>query len=180
MKKFTLQQLTVLAFCIMLGLCVKKVVSPFTNVFTDFFRIPGGSAATGFSLSFIALGCSCAPVFGAGTLMGFTQGLLAMVLGMSSYQGVFCVITYTLPGIMIDLAGKVCRRKDIFYFVLACAMGNVSSAVISNILVFRLGGTAFVLWLLLAVCSGILGGFISHLVYDKVWRVIRKGGIVNE
>ena len=83
MKKLSARQLTLMAFCLLLGLCAKRIISPVTNVLTDFFRIPGGSAAVGFSLAFLLIGREAAPVFGSATLMGFLQSLLALALGLS-------------------------------------------------------------------------------------------------
>ena len=48
MKKATLRDLVFLAICVALSLVAKRIISPVTNGLTDFFRIPGGSAAAGF------------------------------------------------------------------------------------------------------------------------------------
>ena len=69
------------------GACRQACCMPFTAILTDFVRIPGGSLATGFALAFLVIGVSLVPVRGAGTLMGFVQGAMALFLGMSGYQG---------------------------------------------------------------------------------------------
>ncbi|MBQ8092934.1 MAG: hypothetical protein IJ242_05090 [Clostridia bacterium] len=168
MQRIRTSDLTVMAFTLVFGLLVKRIVSPMTNVFTDFFRIPGGSAAVGFSLAFLIIGKQCVSVPFAGTLMGFVQSLLAIGLGFSGYQGPLAVITYTLPGLMIDLTGMVIQEKGIVFCVVSCVLSCITSALFSNILVFHLAGLPLMLWLLLAALSGILGGVCASLLAEKL------------
>ena len=55
-QKIPLRHLTFLAICIALSLVSKRIVSPITNLLTDLIRIPGGGAATAFSLMFLLVG----------------------------------------------------------------------------------------------------------------------------
>ena len=47
-----LRHLAFLAICVALSLVTKRIISPVTNLLTDMIRIPGGGAATAFSLMF--------------------------------------------------------------------------------------------------------------------------------
>jgi len=171
-NRIPLRQLIFLAICIALSLVTKRVISPITNILTDFIRIPGGGAATAFSLMFLLLG-SCAVQWPcAGTLAGFTQSLIALGLGMSAYQGAFALLTYTLPGIVIDLFRRFCPRRDTAFFLLSCAAANTAGACLTNLLVFQLKGIACVLWLLVACTVGLLGGFLGALIFRKVGKLI--------
>ena len=174
--KINTRQLLMLTFCMMAGFVAKGAVSPFTSVLTDFFRIPGGSLATGFALAFLVLGVSLVPVRGAGTLMGFVQGTLALVLGMSGYQGVLALVTYTIPGIVIDLCSGVMKERDTLYFVLTCIFSNTVCALFSNLLVFHLQGIALLLWLLMGALSGIAGGAIAGMVYRRLSAAVMQEG----
>ena len=80
MKKATLRDLAFLAICVALSLVVKRIISPVTNGLTDFFRIPGGSTAAGFSLAFLIIGKRIAPFPFAATVMSLVQALLALAL----------------------------------------------------------------------------------------------------
>ena len=177
MKKLSARQLTLMAFCLLLGLCAKRIISPVTNVLTDFFRIPGGSAAVGFSLAFLVIGRELAAVPGAATAMGFVQGLLAIALGFSGYQGPLAIITYTLPGLVIDLTAWAMRDRGLPYFIVSSVLACEVSAFMSNLLVFHLGGVALLLWQLMAACSGVAGGICASVLYARVARIVRLGGI---
>ncbi len=172
MKRLTTRQLVLMAFCVVLGLLIKRIISPVTNVLTDFFRIPGGSAAVGFSLAFLLIGREAAPVFGSATLMGFLQSLLALALGFSGYQGVFAVLTYTLPGLIIDCSALLMKRRDLPYFLCVSVLSCLASAALSDALVFHLAGIALLLWLLLAACSGVVGGLCAQLLYARVQKIL--------
>jgi len=173
MKRLSVRQLTMLTFCLLLGLVAKRIVSPLLNVLTDFFRIPGGSAAVGFSLAFLVIGRELVPVFGAATAMGFIQSLLAIALGMSGYQGVLAVFSYTLPGLIIDVTALLMKGRGLPYFLCASILGCLSSSVLSNILIFHLSGIALALWLLMAACSGVVGGWCAYLLFGKVEKIIK-------
>ena len=172
MNRLSARQLTLMAFCLLLGLLTKRIISPVTNVLTDFFRIPGGSASVGFSIAFLVIGREAVPFFGSATLMGLIQGLLALAMGMSGYQGPLAVFTYTLPGLIIDCSALVMKNRGFPYFLCASVLSCIGSALLSNILVFHLTGAAQALWLLLAACSGLIGGSCAYLLHSRVKKTV--------
>ena len=171
-NKIPLRHLIFLAICIALSLVTKRVISPITNLLTDFIRIPGGGAATAFSLMFLVVGTGRIPWGWAATAAGFVQSLIALAFGMSAYQGGFAILTYTLPGLVIDLFRKIYPARDTAYFLLACAAANTAGAALTNVLVFKLGGIAFALWMLVACTMGLLGGFLGGLVFTRIEKTI--------
>ena len=166
-----LRQLTFLAVCIALSMVTKRIVSPVTNILTDFIRIPGGGAATAFSLMFLLVGTTTLNWRWAASYAGFIQSLIALSLGMSSYQGLFALLTYTVPGVVIDLFRRFYPKKDKIYFSLACAAANTAGAFLTNILVFKLEGISFVLWMLIAASFGLLGGLLAEEVYGRIFHI---------
>ena len=175
-NKIPLRHLVFLAICIALSLVTKKVISPVTNLLTDFLRIPGGGAAAAFSLMFLVVGTSRLPWIWAGTAAGFVQSLMAMALGMSAYQGAFAVLTYTLPGVILDLFRRFYPRRDQSYFLLSCAAANTAGAGLTNLLVFRLEGIAFALWMLIACSVGLLAGFLGDILFRRIDKILKSGG----
>ena len=178
-QRIPLRHLTFLAICIALSLVTKRLISPVTNLLTDLIRIPGGGAATAFSLMFLLVGTGGLNWRWATTAAAFVQSLIALSLGMSSYQGLFAVLTYSLPGLVIDLFRMLCPRRDKAYFSLACASANASGALLTNILVFRLEGIAFLLWMLVAASVGLFGGLLGELLFQKIIRIPEYRGIVS-
>lgn len=174
-----LRHLTFLAICIALSLVTKRVISPVTNLLTDLIRIPGGGAATAFSLMFLLVGTSGLHWRWATTAAAFVQSLIALSLGMSSYQGLFAVLTYSLPGLVIDLFRMFFPLRDKTYFSLACAAANTAGAFLTNLLVFQLEGIAFLLWMLVAASVGLFGGLLGELLFQKIIRIPEYRGIVS-
>lgn len=178
-NKIPLRHLIFLAICIALSLVTKRVISPVTNLLTDLIRIPGGGAATAFSLMFLAVGTANMQWRWATTAAGFVQSILALSLGMSAYQGAFAILTYTLPGLILDLFRLFYPDRDAAFFLLGCAAANTACALLSNLLVFRLQGVAFALWLLVACLMGLLGGFLGDVIYRRIGKTMvfgRKAG----
>ena len=175
-------QLSFMALCLTFGLFAKKIIAPFTNVITDFIRLPGGGAATAFSLMFIVVATGVVRWRYAGTVCGLVQGLLALFLGMSGYQGAMAVITYTLPGVAIDVVRWLMKDRSWVYFTAANFTANVISAVGSNLLVFRFHGRLLLLWLLVAGCFGVAAGLLGAAVHERLLQIseykklVKKGG----
>ena len=169
--KFDTSQIAFLAACIAMGLISKRIVSPLTNVLTDFIRLPGGGAAAGFAIMFLALGCSVTKYPLAGTISGLAQGILGLMMGMSAYQGIFAIITYTVPGMVIDIVRKLIKTRSDSYFIISCCLGNVAGAAISNLLTFHFTSFLLVMWLLVAACSGCLGGMLGGTVLRRMEAV---------
>ena len=169
--KVPLRHLVFLGLCVALSLVTKRAISPVTNILTDFIRIPGGGAATAFSLMFLIVGTSGLQWRWATTAAAFVQCLIALSLGMSSYQGLLAVITYTVPGVVIDLFRQYYPIKNQSYFALACGAANSAGALMANLLVFQLKGVAFLLWMLVAASMGMLGGFLGELIFHRIIRI---------
>lgn len=174
-QRITLHHLVFLAICVALSLVTKRVISPVTNLLTDFIRIPGGGAATAFSLMFLVIATCRLPWKGATTAAAFVQSLIAMALGMSAYQGAFALLTYTLPGLVIDLFRLFYRERDQLYFSLSCAAANTAGALLTNVLVFRLEGITFLLWMLIACVIGMLAGFLGALLFGRLEKIPEFG-----
>ncbi len=170
-QRIPLSHLSLLAICIALSLVSKRIISPITNVLTDLIRIPGGGAAAAFSIMFLAVGTGGLQWRWATTAAAFVQGMIALSLGMSSYQGLFAVLTYTLPGFVIDLLRIVWPSRDKFYFAMSCGAANGAGALLTNFLVFQLEGVAFLLWMLVAVTVGMFGGCLGELLFQRILRI---------
>lgn len=169
-EKLPLRHLAFLAICIAMSLVTKRVISPVTNLLTDFLRIPGGGAATAFSLMFLAVGTGAMKWRWSTTGAGFVQSLIALSLGMSAYQGAYAILTYTLPGAVMDLIRWLYPKRDKTYFSLACGAANTAGALLSNLLVFKLEGIAFLLWMLIACTIGMLGGLLGELLFARLMK----------
>lgn len=166
-----LRHLAFLAICVALSLVTKRIISPVTNLLTDMIRIPGGGAATAFSLMFLAVGTAGLRWRWGTTAAGFVQSLLALALGMSAYQGAYALISYTLPGLVIDLVRLVYPQRNKTYFALCCGAANTAGAFLTTLLVFHLEGVAFALWLLVACTMGMLAGLLGQLLYGRLCKI---------
>ncbi len=169
--KVPLCHLAFLGICVAFSLVTKRVISPITNLLTDFLRIPGGSAATAFSLLFLVVGTSRLKWSWATTATSFVQSLIALGIGMSTYQGAFALVSYALPGLVIDLFRKFYPHRNMAFFTLSCAAANTAGALFSNLLTFRLEGAALLLWLLIGCVFGLFFGFLGGLVFNRLEKI---------
>ena len=117
------------------------------------------------------LGAAVTEKFGTATLMGIIQAFIALNTGFSSVVGLLVFITYSLPGLAIDtvLCTKLFSKiptKD--RMAIAGGMGVLAGALFTNILYYRLALVPFLLFYILGILSGALGGRIAWLVMERV------------
>jgi hypothetical protein len=172
-----IRTLVAMALCVVLGLFVKRLVSPATGLVADLVRMPGGGISGGIGMGLLTLGASLARRRWAGTLMGLLQGALALALGLSGYQGFFALATFSVPGLAIDLVrwawGDARGRAG--FFLVATSAASASSALASSLLVFHFTGTALLLWVALAASAGLVGGGLAGLLHGRLRRLGFEG-----
>jgi energy-coupling factor transport system substrate-specific component len=174
-RTLTPREIAIIGVIAAAGIGSKSVISPIINIVTDFMLIPGGSTAGGFYMMFLVLAKLFMPKIPSASLTGAMQGFLAFFLGLSSFQGAFVIIVYTLPGVVIDLVISRLGINDI-YIVLACGLANLTGSFTTNLIFFKLSGIPFVLWFAMSLLSGILGGFLCIELY---WRLKNAVGILE-
>lgn len=181
MRKFTLRQLLFLALSCDLGLFSKQLIAPAANLLTDALRIPGG-VGTSFSLMFLTLAASLTPHPLSGTLAGFVQGLTALVIGRIGSMGIFTPLAYIVPGLVVDAVLYFTRRLSSASERLAIANAAASAAasLTANLLVFRLDGSALLLYLSVSVTTGSVCGVAAGRISSLLKPILSNHGGKSE
>ena len=170
MKRFTLRQLVFMALCCDLGLLAKRLISPAANALTDYLRIPGG-VSTSFSLMFLVVAACCVDQFGSASLMGAVQGGLALLLGRVGSMGALSPLGYLLPGMAMDAALWINRRrkkKPTDGAVAASMAASAAACLTANAIVFRLAGLPLALYLSVALTSGAICGLLATALIQRL------------
>lgn len=172
MKRFSMFDLLVITMMGVLGIAVKPIIVPLAHIITGPLYIPGGVVAGGFYMLWIVLGRGIVNRHGAGTLIGVTQAILVMAVGFFGTHGGASLITYTLPGVAVDLVYLVLRSG--VSSPLNAFIGGVAANMTGTILVasvfFRLPLIPLLLSLTAAALSGGLGGLVAF----NLLRGLRK------
>lgn len=159
-----------------LGIAVKPIVAPLIHTISAPLMIPGGALAGGLYMMWLVIGFGIVGKYGAATLIALVQALMVILLGVPGSHGILSLITYTMPGVMMDLAllllrHKVCCRPCAF---LSGAIANLTGTIAVNLIFFRLPGLFLLLILSVALLSGGLGGLLAW----EVLKVLRKHKLV--
>jgi ABC-type thiamin/hydroxymethylpyrimidine transport system permease subunit len=176
LRDFTVYQLMIIALTAALGLASKPIISPLAHLITGPLFIPGGSVAGGFYMMWLVLGASLIKKNGTATVIGFTQGIIVMITGSYGTHGILSLVTYTLPGLMIDLVFLIFRRDytiNIDFFI-AGIIANLSGTYLSNLVFFRLPLIPLVISLSTGALSGGLGGLLAYSIYKKIKPLIQQ------
>ena len=164
--------LVVIALTAALGVAIKPIIVPLVHIVTGPLYIPGGAAAGGFYMLWIVLGLGITGKPGTGTLIGLVQGLLVIITGVYGTHGAVSIMTYTLPGMLVDAGAILLGRGFISsagFFILGL-LANVSGTLLSSMIFFRLPLIPLLLSLSAASLSGGLGGLIAYKLIKELSR----------
>lgn len=178
LKRFSMFDLVVISLTAALGIGIKPIIVPLVHIITGPLYIPGGAAAGGFYMLWIVLGLGITKKNGTGTLIGLVQALLVIITGFYGTHGAVSIITYTVPGLLVDIGAKLLGGKFMSpagFFTLGL-LANVSGTFLSSIVFFRLPLIPMLLSLSAASLSGGLGGLIAY----KIVKSIDRQGDIDE
>ena len=168
LKKFSLFELILLALIAAAGIAVKPVVVMISHFITGPLLIPGGTIAGGFYMLFVVLGGALVGKRGSATLVCLIQSIVVLVSGVYGSHGAASLITYTIPGLLVDALWIICRTNG--GTLAACFTGgivaNISGSVLVNLVFFRMPVIPFLFATALAAFSGGLGGIIA-------WQIVK-------
>lgn len=174
LNSFSVFDLVIIAIVSALGIATKPIIVPLIHIITGPLFIPGGAVAGGFYMMWIVMGVGFVKKFGTGTLIGIVQGILVISTGAMGTHGIMSIISYTLPGIIVDIIFRISKEKsfNILHYVFGCMLANVCGTLISNLLFFRLPFVTVVLVLSLAAFSGAIGGLIAYSINKTLDKLI--------
>lgn len=167
--------MTLMAAC---GLAIKPIVGPFFKLIGSALLLPSGSMAGAVYMIWPMLGLFVVRRFGTATLIGLIQGIVVMVTGIYGSHGVFTLISYSLPGLVIDIVYMfIHRSKNQWLMMLPAAMGNLSGALLVSIVIMHLPKIPLLIAMVPAFLFGALGGYFSWIIYKwliKTFPIFNK------
>lgn len=188
LSKYSLFHLILIAVLAALGVGVKPVVSTLAHLITGPLFIPGGAVAGGIYMLFLTLAASLtrgratpsayAPTtpsaYAPGTLCGLCQGLLVLAAGVAGSHGALSLVTYTLPGVAVDLMFLLFARKEsnLPACCFAGMLANIVGTVSVNLVFFSLPWIPLLLSLCAAALSGGLGGAAAWGITKSTRRLV--------
>ena len=169
LKRFGAFDLVIIAMLSALGVAVKPVVALLVHVITGPMFMPGGSLAGGFYMMWLVLGAALVKKRGTATLIGLVQAIIVIVTGFYGTHGIASLITYTLPGLTVDLLLWITRLKadEKMAMFVSCIGANLCGVILSNLVFFRLPLIPLLFSLSEGALSGALGGLLAWMVAER-------------
>ncbi|MBK5112012.1 MAG: ECF transporter S component [Candidatus Heimdallarchaeota archaeon] len=173
MKRYSTSDLIIIAIMAAIGLGTKQIVRPLVSLVSVPLGIPGGAIVGGFYMLWLVLTKRLAPKTGSGFLFGLTQALVVMILPFGSH-GIFTLITYTLPGLAVDLVDLSFQSKNntVLCSLIEGAVANFVGSLSVLILIFRLEWRLTLFISLIALLTGNIGGIIAHYIAKQISGLI--------
>ncbi|TET27394.1 MAG: hypothetical protein E3J70_12005 [Candidatus Heimdallarchaeota archaeon] len=173
MKRYSTSDLIIIAIMAAIGLGTKQIVRPLVSLISVPLGIPGGAIVGGFYMLWLVLTKRLAPKTGSGFLFGLTQALVVMILPFGSH-GIFTIITYSLPGLAVDIVDLLFRSKNntVLCSLVEGAIANFVGSLSVLILIFRLEWRLTLFISLIALLTGNIGGIIAHYIAKQITGMI--------
>ncbi|MCL1826500.1 MAG: ECF transporter S component [Candidatus Cloacimonetes bacterium] len=166
--RFELFDLVVIAVFCAIGLAIKPILNPVFHTFTTALRIPGGSLSGGFLLMWMVLARVIVNKRGVALLFGVAQGLVVMMLGSFGSHGAFTLITYGLPGLVVEVFALFLRGETLLVFCVYTIFANLTGVMIVSLVVMQLPPLLLVIALITATISGLFGGFLAEIIFGEM------------
>jgi len=173
LQRFKLYDLVVIALMAALGIATKPIIVPLSHMITGPLFIPGGAVAGGLYMFWIVLAAGLVGKRWTATLTALVQALIVVVTGSFGSHGIASIITYTLPGFMIDLIFIIFRRKvktNLDFFA-AGVIANMTGTYMTNLVFFDLPLVPLLVSLTSSVLSGGIGGLIAYYIYKQMAKM---------
>jgi hypothetical protein len=160
------------------GLALKPIIGPLFKLIGSAFLIPSGSMAGAIYMIWPMLALLIVRQFGTATIVGLIQGIVVLVTGIYGSHGVLSLITYTIPGLTIDVLYLLIHRsQNQWLMFLPTAMGNVSGSLIVGVVFMHLPRIPLVVGLFFAFFFGAMGGLLSVILHTwliKTFPIFNK------
>ena len=178
LRRFSIKDLAFIAAMAALGIAIKSVLTPLIHLISAPLFIPGGSLAGGLYMMWLVMAAGLTGKRGSATLAGIVQAIIVIITGISGSHGMFSLISYSLPGIAIDIwlllsRHRICCLPCAF---VSCVLANIFWTVATNLIFFSLPLIPLLLSLAAAAFSGGVGGVLA-------WRLliaVRRFGILSD
>lgn len=168
LDRFSLYELVLLTIMAALGIAIKPVVTTLAHVICGPLMIPGGAVAGGLYMMWLIIGYGLVKKPGSAFIIGLIQALLVMFTGIIGSHGIMSLVTYTAPGLAVEVVMLLSRHRCCC--IGCCAIGgiaaNVAGTACVNAVFFKVPGAYLILVLAIAALSGMIGGIIG-------WQLIR-------
>lgn len=178
LKKFTSFEIVIMALIAGIGIAVKPFISYLAHIISGPLFIPAGALAGGFYMAFVIIGAAIVGKPFTATIVCIVQAIIVVVTGIYGSHGIASVLTYVLPGLIIDICFKLFKSygSNMLSCFVAGMLANMCGTFLVNFVFFRLPVVPLILSILLSLFSGGLGGLLSW----KVIKSIAKNNLIPE
>lgn len=185
---YNTQELLLVALFAGLGLGTKSLVGPIVKSFTAALFIPGGAVAGGFYMLWLVLARWSIRKPFSGTFVAVVQSFSVFMVPFGSH-GIFSIVTYTMPGISVDLLYYGVRRfvekrsqsgADSPLLLVMCLSTGVANTVgtFLSAMTFRMfeGLPLIIIGVILGIAffSGSIGGILAFRVFKEIEIYLRQ------
>jgi hypothetical protein len=180
LKRFSIYDLVMIAIRAALGVALKPVIVSVVHLVSAPLMIPGGSLAGGLYMMWLVLAFAITGKPGSGTLVGFVQAIMVMLLPIPGSHGAMSLISYTAPGLALDALMLVMlilpgRNFDKLAAFLGGLVTNLTGTLIVNLIFFKLP----LFFLLVTICAAALSGGLGGMIVWGLYQIAKKYRLIR-
>ncbi|MFZ5518568.1 MAG: ECF transporter S component [Candidatus Zhuqueibacterota bacterium] len=171
LKKISTLDAVFIALMAACGIALKPIVGPLAKLIGSALFIPSGSIAGAIYMIWPMLALLVVKRVGAATFVGLIQGIAVMVTGLYGSHGILTLLTYTVPGVFIDLGFLLIRSfRSHWLLFFPTALGNVSGALLVGFMIMHLPKIPLILSLIPSFLFGGVAGYLSWALYSGLMK----------
>ncbi len=171
MSRFSTSHAIFISLMAASGLAIKPVIGPFMKLISAFLLLPGGTFAGAIYLIWPFLALAITRRRGSAVMVGVLQGSIVMITGLYGSHGLFSLLTYTFPCLIIELIYMTLHRFNRrLTAMLATGLANGCGSFLVGYLFLHLPLVPLFIGILPAIVFGSLAGLLALKIEPIVLR----------
>ncbi|MCD6579945.1 ECF transporter S component [bacterium] len=157
---------------------LKPLFAIISRLIKTSLAIPGGSIIGGLYFIALIMGRELSNYAFTAFFIGLIQAILMTVLGFYGTNGVLSLLSFSLPGLLIDLIYFITKPQKM-RVILATIIANAGGllVVLTVLDKFTLLLTGF--YIGISLVGGIICGFLNFFIVKSVITVLKKNNLYN-
>ena len=170
--------LILIGFMAALATGLKPIFAIISRLIKSSLSIPGGSIIGGLYFITLIIGRELSYYAFTAFFIGLIQAILMTTLGFFGTNGFLSLISFSLPGLIIDLIFLITKPQK-FRVILSTILANFSGLFVVLRFLDKFTFSLIFLYLAISLIATIICGFINFYVVKNVTIILKKNHLYH-
>ncbi len=171
--KVTVYDLLIIGLMAATATALKPILAGIVHTLKASLNMPGGTLVGGIYMLPIVIGKTLSRYNFTGFFIGLVQALLMIVMGAYGTNGPLSLISFSLPGLVIDLIYFLIKNNKL-QVILSTALGNLTGLFIVLVVLSKLPFNIISFYMFIALLTGVIIGYFNFAIVKAFKSVIEQ------